>query len=122
MRTPEQVLDDDEDGDEDRDDAFERLMKRAQKLHKRGEAQTVEQAFLRAYQDPKNSRLVAMTKERPVVPIEKAANDAHAELLVLAQEAYDEEKFSTPEIAYEAMLVTRSPEIRALVKRARGRT
>jgi len=43
-------------------------------------------AGIPAYQDPNNSRLVAMTKERPVVPIEKAANEAHAELLVLAQE------------------------------------
>jgi hypothetical protein len=66
--------------------------------------------------------LVAITKERPVVPIEKAANEAHAELLVLAQEACDEGKFATPEIAYEAMLVARSPEIRALAKRARGTT
>jgi hypothetical protein len=76
-------------------------------------------AFLKVCEDPSNRSLMEAAK-RPPMPMEKSANDAHGALLTLAADAYAKGKFATPEIAYEALLVARSPEIRALVKRARG--
>jgi hypothetical protein len=109
--------DDDEDDDDD-DDAMEQLNRRARKLAKRARIPEPA-AFLKICEDPSNRSLMEAAKRSPM-PMEKSANDAHAALLALAAEAYARGKFATPEIAYERLLVARSPEIRALVKRARG--
>jgi hypothetical protein len=117
---PDAEPDDDDDDDQDDDDAYQRLSRKAKKLAKRtGVSEAV--AFSTIYEDPRYSELVAATK-RPVVRVEKSAQDAFAELMALAEQAYAAGKYPTVAVAFEKMLCAGDPMRRESVKRARGTT
>ncbi len=78
-------------------------------------------AFSTIYEDPRYSDIVAATK-RPVVRVEKSAQDAFAELMAQSEQAYAAGKYPTAAVAFEKMLCASDVMLRESVKRARGST